>query len=129
MPEQELVQPEQPKLVSPEPVRASSKPCQALNVQSEVPRRGIMIPRFDTHSPSQAVFKPQWLGVGFGTTGVRSRGVQGRGKGTSSPLAALKPAIDENENKVVLTKQKQRGEFAVGKEWTDMKTVCQYSFI
>ncbi|KAL6489513.1 hypothetical protein MHYP_G00032540 [Metynnis hypsauchen] len=109
VPEQEPVQPEKPELATPEPVSTSSKPSLTLNAHSEVPPSGVMIPRFDTRSPSQAVFKPQWLGVGFGATGVRARGVQGRGKGTSSPLSSRKPAVDENENKVVLTKQKQRG--------------------
>ncbi|KAI4883705.1 hypothetical protein NFI96_031578, partial [Prochilodus magdalenae] len=109
VPEQEAVQPEKPNLVAPEPVSVSSKPSLTLNAQREVPPSGIMIPRFDTQSPSQAVFKPQWLGVGFGATGVRARGVQGRGKATSSPLSTRKPAIDENKNKVVLTKQKPRG--------------------
>ncbi|XP_007250948.3 cell division cycle-associated protein 3 [Astyanax mexicanus] len=100
------IQAEQPKLADPEPVRTSSKPSSTLNVQRE---SGILIPRFDPRSPSQAVFKPQWLGVGFGATGVRARGVQSRGKGTSSPLSSRKPPMDENENKVVLGKQKQRG--------------------
>ncbi|XP_076827363.1 cell division cycle-associated protein 3 [Brachyhypopomus gauderio] len=86
---------------------ASAKPSLNLNVQKESPLTGIRFPRFDVCSPSQAVFKPQWLGVGFGATGVRARGVHTRG--SSSPLSTRKPAIDENENKVVLTKQKQRG--------------------
>lgn len=100
------IQAEQPKLADPEPARTSSKPSTTLNLQRE---SGILIPRFDPRSPSQVVFKPQWLGVGFGATGVRARGVQSRGKGTSSPLSSRKPPMDENENKVVLGKQKQRG--------------------
>ncbi|KAI5620447.1 cell division cycle-associated protein 3 isoform X1, partial [Silurus asotus] len=71
-------------------------------------------PKFDTRSPSQAVFKPQWLGVGFGATGVRARGVQSRGRGPSSPLSTRRPATDENENKVILNKQKQRGKTYIG---------------
>ncbi|KAI5105938.1 cell division cycle-associated protein 3 isoform X1, partial [Silurus meridionalis] len=71
-------------------------------------------PKFDTCSPSQAVFKPQWLGVGFGATGVRARGVQSRGRGPSSPLSTRRPATDENENKVILNKQKQRGKTYIG---------------
>ncbi|XP_066539689.1 cell division cycle-associated protein 3 [Hoplias malabaricus] len=96
-------EPEKPKVVTPDPVDA---PCLNLTGQKEVPPSGFLIPRFDTRSPSQAVFKPQWLGVGFGATGVRARGVQSRGKGTASPR---KKATDENENKVVLSRQKQRG--------------------
>lgn len=72
---------------------------------------GIRCPKFDTRSPSQAVFKPQWLGVGFGTNGVRARGVQARGKtSVSSPLSVKKPATNENNNMVVRTKQGPRGE-------------------
>ena len=68
---------------------------------------GIRCPSFDTKSPSQVVFKPQWLGLGFGATGVKPRGLQGRGKGGSSPLASRKPA--ESENKGLSVKPKQRG--------------------
>lgn len=77
--------------------------------KSEVLQPAITFPRFDTSSPSQAVFKPQWLGVGFGSSGIRARGVQSRGRGPSSPLSTRRPATDENENKVVLSKQKQKG--------------------
>ncbi|KAM4569112.1 cell division cycle-associated protein 3 isoform 1-T2 [Fundulus diaphanus] len=60
---------------------------------------GIRCPSFDTKSPSQLEFKPQWLGKGFGATGLRSRGVQGN-RGGSSPLAvrvAVKNANHENK--------------------------------
>ncbi|XP_030641452.1 cell division cycle-associated protein 3 [Chanos chanos] len=78
---------------------------------------GFRCPLLDTQSPSQAVFKPQWLGVGFGTTGVRARGVQGRSKGgavssQSSLLSSRKPA--GGENKGVVPKQKQKGKTLVG---------------
>lgn len=72
---------------------------------------GIRCPSFDLKSPSQVVFKPQWLGKGFGATGTRAKGVQGqRGKGGSSPLAvrvAVKNAT--NENKGHSGKPKQKG--------------------
>ncbi|XP_060726617.1 cell division cycle-associated protein 3 isoform X1 [Tachysurus vachellii] len=97
LPEQVLKQPEKPVFANSEPNK------------SEVLVHGITFPRFDTRSPSQAVFKPQWLGVGFGVSGVRARGVQNRGRGPSSPLSTRRPATDENENKVVVNKQKQRG--------------------
>lgn len=87
---------------------AKTKPACSVPVMSEVMLPAIKFPRFDPRSPSQVVFKPQWLGVGFGATGVRSRGVQNRGRGPS-PLSTHRPATDENENKVVLNKPKQRG--------------------
>lgn len=70
---------------------------------------GIRCPTFDPKSPSQVVFKPQWLGKGFGTTGLRARGVQG-GKGGSSPLA-VRMAVRKvtNENKRRSGKLKQKG--------------------
>ncbi|XP_027869459.1 cell division cycle-associated protein 3 [Xiphophorus couchianus] len=70
---------------------------------------GIRCPTFDIKSPSQLEFKPQWLGKGFGATGLRSRGVQGN-KGSSSPLAvhvAVKSI--SNENKGQSGKLKQKG--------------------
>lgn len=93
VPEQGPVQTEEPKPLLPEAV------------DSETPLPAMILPKFDPCSPSQVVFKPQWLGKGFGSAGVRARGVQNRG----SPLSSRKPTIDENENKVVLNKQKQRG--------------------
>uniref|UniRef100_A0A3Q3FDZ2 Cell division cycle associated 3 n=1 Tax=Kryptolebias marmoratus TaxID=37003 RepID=A0A3Q3FDZ2_KRYMA len=72
---------------------------------------GIRCPTFDTKSPSQLEFKPQWLGKGFGATGLRARGVQGKsGKGGQSPLAirvAVKNA--NNENKRPPGKLRQKG--------------------
>ncbi|XP_034170646.2 cell division cycle-associated protein 3 [Pangasianodon hypophthalmus] len=114
-PEQESVAEE--KAMLPEPALKHSEKSKLANsepAKSEVLLPAITFPRFDTRSPSQAVFKPQWLGVGFGATGVRARGVQSRGKGTSSPLSTRRPATDENENKVVLNKQKQRGKTLIG---------------
>ncbi|XP_077383019.1 cell division cycle-associated protein 3 [Festucalex cinctus] len=63
----------------------------------------------DVISPSQAVFKPQWLGKGFGATGLRARAVQGA-KGGSSPLAvsvAVKNVNNENKGSSGKPKQKE----------------------
>ncbi|XP_043972780.1 cell division cycle-associated protein 3 isoform X1 [Gambusia affinis] len=70
---------------------------------------GIRCPTFDIKSPSQLEFKPQWLGKGFGATGLRSRGIQGN-KGSASPLA-VHVAVKSigNENKRQSGKLKQKG--------------------
>ncbi|XP_042345306.1 cell division cycle-associated protein 3 [Plectropomus leopardus] len=71
-------------------------------------RTGIRCPTFDSKSPSQVVFKPQWLGKNFGATGLRARAVQG-GKGGSSPLAvrmAVKKVTNENQGQSGKPKQK-----------------------
>lgn len=74
-------------------------------------RTDFRCPTLDPRSPSQVVFKPQWLGKGFGTNGLRAKSVQGHcGKGGSSPLAirvAKKNAT--NENKGQSGKRKQKG--------------------
>lgn len=71
----------------------------------------IRCPKFDPKSPSQVVFKPQWLGKGFGANGLRVKSVQGQsGRGGSSPLAvrvAMKNAT--NEGKGQSGKRKQKG--------------------
>lgn len=68
-------------------------------------------PTFHPWSPSQVVFKPQWLGKGFAANGLRVKSVHGQGgKGGSSPLAvrvAVKNAT--NENKGQSGKRKQKG--------------------
>ncbi|KAJ0066329.1 hypothetical protein NL108_011160, partial [Boleophthalmus pectinirostris] len=68
----------------------------------------IRCPTIDSKSPSQIVFKPQWLGKGFGGAGQRVR-AQG-GKGGSSPLA-LHVAVKKvaNENKGQTGKAKSKG--------------------
>lgn len=88
---------------------ALSEPPTVPSPEPEQLRPSIRCPTFDPKSPSQVVFKPQWLGKGFGATGQRARGVQG-GKGGSSPLAvrvAIKNVI--NENKGQSGKRKQKG--------------------
>ncbi|XP_073341695.1 cell division cycle-associated protein 3 [Pagrus major] len=64
---------------------------------------GIRCPTIDPKSPSQVVFKPQWLGKGFGATGLKTRG-------GSSPLA-VRLAVKNvtNENKGQSGKRKQKG--------------------
>lgn len=79
--------------------------------QPKQPSNHIRCPTFDPRSPSQVVFKPQWLGKGFGASGLRVKSVHGqRGKGGSSPLAvrvAVRNAA--NENKGQAGKRKQKG--------------------
>lgn len=64
----------------------------------------------DPRSPSQVVFKPQWLGKGFGANAVRAKSVQVHGrKGSSSPLAvhvAVKNVTNENKGRSGKPKQK-----------------------
>lgn len=114
-PEQSHEQVEVTKPSAPQPSVTSIISSPVTNIQGEAVQSGIRLPKFDTRSPSQAVFKPQWLGVGFGTNGVRARGVQARGKTTvSSPLSAKKPATNENNNMVVRTKQRPRDKVLIG---------------
>lgn len=106
LPESSREQPEVSKPLTPQPAVASS----ISSTQVETVQSGIRCLKFDTRSPSQAIFKPQWLGVGFGTAGVRARGVQGRGKtSVSSPLSTKNTATNENNNMVVRAKQRPRG--------------------
>ncbi|XP_056331709.1 cell division cycle-associated protein 3 [Danio aesculapii] len=107
--------PEENKPPTPQPADVSSKPSPVSSTLVESVQPGIRCLRFDTRSPSQAIFKPQWLGVGFGATGVRARGVQSRGKTTmSSPRAMKNTATNENNNMVVRTKQKPREKVLIG---------------
>ncbi|KAK2844760.1 hypothetical protein Q5P01_011419 [Channa striata] len=88
-----------------------SEPVTSPNPEQPHHFTGIRCPTFDSKSPSQVVFKPQWLGKGFGATGLRARGVQGlSGKGGSSPLA-IRVAVKTvgNENKGQSGKLKQKG--------------------
>ncbi|KPP67298.1 cell division cycle-associated protein 3-like [Scleropages formosus] len=96
---------EMPVKAIPDPSASQNKP---LRNRCGSEQNGIRLPTFDSRSPSQAVFKPQWLGVGFGVTGVRARGVQGRGKGASSPLSVRGGQNAGNENKGQMVKQKPR---------------------
>ncbi|KAL2084010.1 hypothetical protein ACEWY4_019528 [Coilia grayii] len=124
---EEPVQPTQPEVTEePEPIPQQPSPLKTsvvtavpatmLQPQAQVAapaHTGIKCPTFDTKSPSQVVFKPQWLGVGFGATGVKPRGVQGRGKGGSSPLTSRKSTGSENQGLNI--KPKHRGK-ALGSE-------------
>ncbi|KAK9960753.1 hypothetical protein ABG768_008589 [Culter alburnus] len=111
LPESSREQPEVSKPLTPQPAVASS----ISSTQVETVQSGIRCLKFDTRSPSQAIFKPQWLGVGFGTAGVRARGVQGRGKtSVSSPLSTKNTATNENNNMVVRAKQRPREKVLIG---------------
>ncbi|XP_062255984.1 cell division cycle-associated protein 3 [Platichthys flesus] len=93
-----------PASASSEPTPVTPSPEQQQQVCS-----GIRCPTFDPKSPSQVVFKPQWLGKGFGASGLRVRAVKA-GKRGSSPLAvrvAVKNAT--KENKGLTGKLKQKG--------------------
>ncbi|XP_051575655.1 cell division cycle-associated protein 3-like isoform X2 [Myxocyprinus asiaticus] len=114
VPEQIHEQLEVTKPPTPQAAVASSKSSPVTNTQVENVQPIICCPKFDTRSPSQAVFKPQWLGVGFGTSGVRARGEQGRGKTTVSSPLSKKTATNENNNIVVHSKQRQREKVLIG---------------
>ncbi|XP_026173310.1 cell division cycle-associated protein 3 [Mastacembelus armatus] len=92
------------------PASAPSEPSTVPSPEKPEPYTGIRCPTFDSRSPSQVVFKPQWLGKGFGVSGRRVRGMQGPGgKGGSSPLAicvAVKNVTDENKGPSGKLKQK-----------------------
>ncbi|TRY95161.1 hypothetical protein DNTS_034676 [Danionella cerebrum] len=95
-------------------------------VSKEVELEKPVIPslKIDPWSPSQAIFKPQWLGVGFGTTGVRARGVQGRMKtSVPSPLASVKTAKNENNNMVVRSKPRPREKVLIGEGRSPLKVL------
>lgn len=99
--------PEEPEPASADGTELLKEPQPAGS--STVPSTGIRCPIFDPRSPSQVVFKPQWLGTGFGAPGARARAVHA-GKGGSSPLAvhvAIKNVT--NENKGHSGKPKQKG--------------------
>ncbi|KAJ8287779.1 hypothetical protein COCON_G00004380 [Conger conger] len=96
---------------SPKPAAANPAPSRNENPRAQAgwDHMGLKLPTFSTKSPSQVVFKPQWLGVGFGVTGVRARGVQGKAKGSSSPLSVRVGGRKAgNENRGPVAKQKQR---------------------
>ncbi|XP_020353905.1 cell division cycle-associated protein 3 [Oncorhynchus kisutch] len=86
--------------------------------QQQPQATGIRCPTFDTKSPSQVVFKPQWLGKGFGATGVRARGRGGKGGSSSSPLSVQvgnKNAANENKGQSVKQKQRDKALVAEGR--------------
>ncbi|KAJ3598530.1 hypothetical protein NHX12_002041 [Muraenolepis orangiensis] len=89
------------------PLSSSPAPSQ----EQARPSTGIQCPTIDPRSPSQVVFKPQWLGKGFGTAGLRAKGVRAS-KGGSSPLAVrvvVKNIHNENRTQSTKTKQKANG--------------------
>uniref|UniRef100_A0A6Q2YGF0 Uncharacterized protein n=2 Tax=Esox lucius TaxID=8010 RepID=A0A6Q2YGF0_ESOLU len=90
------------------PLSAGSSPCAGPPLPQTT---GIRCPKFDTKSPSQVVFKPQWLGKGFGVTGVRAKGRGGRGPASSSSPLAVRVGTKNigNENPGQSVKPKQRG--------------------
>ncbi|XP_014022986.1 cell division cycle-associated protein 3 [Salmo salar] len=86
--------------------------------QQQPQATGIRCPTFDTKSPSQMVFKPQWLGKGFGATGVRARGRGGKGGLSTSPLSVQvgnKNAPNENKGQSVKPKQRDKALMAEGR--------------
>nr|XP_046172319.1 cell division cycle-associated protein 3-like isoform X1 [Oncorhynchus gorbuscha] len=86
--------------------------------QQQPQATGIRCPTFDTKSPSQVVFKPQWLGKGFGATGVRARGRGGKWGSSSSPLSVQvgnKNAANENKGQSVKPKQRDKALMAEGR--------------
>lgn len=91
---------------------APSESATVLTAQQPQPSTNIPCLKIDPKSPSQVVFKPQWLGNGFGTNKPRVKSVQqGQfGKGGSSPLA-VRVAVKNmsNENKGQSGKRKQKG--------------------
>ncbi|XP_008278386.1 cell division cycle-associated protein 3 [Stegastes partitus] len=91
-------------LEKPELIKEAEPLC-----SSAVLSTGIRCPTFDPQSPSQVVFKPQWLGKGFGALERRTRAVHA-GKGGSSPLA-VQVAVKNvtNENKGHSGKPRQKG--------------------
>ncbi|XP_060936725.1 cell division cycle-associated protein 3 [Limanda limanda] len=93
-----------PASVSSEPPPVTPSPEQLQQVCT-----GIRCPTFDPKSPSQVVFKPQWLGKGFGASGLRVRAVKA-GKRGSSPLAVRVTVKNATkENKGLTGKLKQKG--------------------
>lgn len=109
--EEKLASSEETKELIKESVLPLSDPPSAAGPEQPQASTGIRCPTFDSKSPSQVVFKPQWLGKGFGPSGLRLRGVQGlSGKGGSSPLA-VRVAVKNvnNENKGQSGKLKQKG--------------------
>ncbi|XP_052434544.1 cell division cycle-associated protein 3 [Carassius gibelio] len=115
LPESSPEQQEESRPPTPQSAVSSSKSSPVTGTQVETVQSGIRCLKFDTRSPSQAIFKPQWLGVGFGSTGVRARGVQARGKtSVSSPLSTKNTATNENNNMVVRAKQRPREKVLIG---------------
>uniref|UniRef100_A0A3B3SAE7 Cell division cycle associated 3 n=1 Tax=Paramormyrops kingsleyae TaxID=1676925 RepID=A0A3B3SAE7_9TELE len=95
----------QPETEKPHCLSPASR-VQAPQNQPASGENRIRLPVFNTQSPSQVVFKPQWLGVGFGVAGVRARGLQSRGRSGASPLSLRNGQNPGSENRGQMTKQK-----------------------
>lgn len=95
----------------PQHTKETSSSEESQKPVKENPPTTIRCPTVDPRSPSQVVFKPQWLGKDFGASALRVRGVQGNsGKRTSSPLAVCVTNRNaSNENKSQSGKLKQKG--------------------
>uniref|UniRef100_A0AAY4A2J6 Cell division cycle-associated protein 3 n=1 Tax=Denticeps clupeoides TaxID=299321 RepID=A0AAY4A2J6_9TELE len=104
---------------SPQQDPAVSLPSTTLSAPTSLAHTGLCCPSFDPRSPSQLVFKPQWLAKGFGVTEAKARGLHVRSKGACSPLTSRK--LCENENKGALVKTKQRGKVPVGEGRSPLK--------
>ncbi|KAM9851779.1 cell division cycle-associated protein 3 [Aulostomus maculatus] len=93
------------------PASAPSEPPTIPSPDKPQQHTGIHCLTFNAKSPSQVVFKPQWLGKGFGAPGLRARAVQGpSGKRGSSPLAVSVAVKNvSNENKGLSGKLKEKG--------------------
>lgn len=109
--EEKLPSSEETKELIKESALPPSDPPSATGPEQPQACTGIRCPTFDSKSPSQVVFKPQWLGQSFGPSGLRLRGVQGlSGKRGSSPLAVRVAVKNANyENKGQSGKLKQKG--------------------
>ncbi|CAB1343379.1 unnamed protein product [Coregonus sp. 'balchen'] len=91
--------------------------------QQQPQTTGIRCPTFNTKSPSQMVFKPQWLGKGFGATGVRARGRGGKGGSSFSPHSVQvgnKNTANENKGQSVKQKQSDKALVAEGRSRLQM---------
>ena len=124
------VKPEESPKLPPSEESSPSEPPAVPSPQQPQVCTGIRCPTFDIKSPSQVEFKPQWLGKGFGATGLRARGVQGHsGKGGSSPLA-VRVAVKNvnNENKGQSGKLKQKGVSKVCVLWLNKLLRIVFTF-
>ncbi|XP_072316881.1 cell division cycle-associated protein 3 [Eucyclogobius newberryi] len=69
----------------------------------------IRCPTIDAKSPSQIVFKPQWLGKGFGGAGQRVRAQAAKGGRSPLALHVVVKNVANDENKGQSGKAKSKG--------------------